>query len=98
LQINRLYISNLDWIFYSQLFPLFSVIWFFLGTFLFLICFSISIFIRTFVVEETNKKTQYATKKATQKSKGANSSSDERSGRWQQEFVPGYIPQWQADV
>lgn len=33
------------------------------------------------------------TRKAN-KSKGADSSSDEGVGQWQQEFVSGYIPKW----
>ncbi len=47
--INRLYISVLCACWYFRLFSVFSVVWLFLGTFLFLVCFLIPFFIRTFV-------------------------------------------------
>lgn len=46
-----LYISYLCGNSCFRLFSVFSVVWLFLGTFLFLICFLISFFISTFVVE-----------------------------------------------
>ena len=47
-----LYISSLWGSYFFQLFSLFSVNWFFLGTFLFLVCFLISVLIRTFAYEK----------------------------------------------
>ncbi len=37
---------------------------------------------------------KYAKDQKANKSKGADSSSDEGVGQWQQEFVSGYIPKW----
>lgn len=62
-----LFISDLCLYLGLQLLSLISVIWFLFGAFLFLICFSVSVFIRSFVAEITNKKNSYGTSKKTHK-------------------------------
>lgn len=54
-QRKRLYYSDLYGYCYLQLFSLFAVVWFFFGAFLFLVCSSFWIIIRTFVAEETKR-------------------------------------------
>ena len=61
--IKGLYISDLYLYLGLQLLALVAVVWFLFGAFLFLVCFSVSVFIRSFVAEITNKKNSYGTSK-----------------------------------
>ena len=81
------------------LFYLIIVVWFFFGTFLFLICSLIRIILSTFVAGITSKaRRNYATSKEARKSQRTYPSSDERVGQWKQKSVIGYLSGRQTDV
>ena len=63
--IKFLYFSNLTKYSFFQLFLLFSLIWFFLGAFLFLVCFSIPVLLLYLRHGITNERIQYAKNKKT---------------------------------